>query len=257
MRVIPIPQLSDNYAYLVIDENSRTAGIVDCAEADAVLRTVRETGVNLVAILPTHHHWDHIGGNEDLLKHLKLDVYGYAGEGHRIPGCTREVKDGDTIHVGALAARILFIPAHTSGHVAYHFEREQSVFTGDTLFAGGCGRLFEGDAAMMLRSLSKLMALPDATKVYFGHEYTEKNLRFALTLEPNNSELQKKHAWAVEQTARHHPTVPTTIASEKATNPVFRWSSAVLRATLHRQFPDLPLDDISVFGKTRALKDAF
>jgi hydroxyacylglutathione hydrolase len=257
MRVIPIPQLSDNYAYLVIDENSRTAGIVDCAEADAVLRTVRETGVNLVAILPTHHHWDHIGGNEDLLKHLKLDVYGYAGEGHRIPGCTREVKDGDTIHVGALAARILFIPAHTSGHVAYHFEREQSVFTGDTLFAGGCGRLFEGDAAMMLRSLSKLMALPDATKVYFGHEYTEKNLRFALTLEPNNSELQKKHAWAVEQTARHHPTVPTTIASEKATNPFFRWSSAVLRATLHRQFPDLPLDDISVFGKTRALKDAF
>ena len=257
MQVIPIPQLSDNYAYLVIDEGSRTAGIVDCAEADPVLRTVRDTGVTLVAILPTHHHWDHIGGNADLLKHLKLEVYGYAGEGHRIPGCTREVNDGDTIRIANLAARILFIPAHTSGHVAYHFEREQSVFTGDTLFAGGCGRLFEGDAAMMLRSLSKLMALPDATQVYFGHEYTEKNLRFALTLEPNNHELQEKHAWAVKQTAQHRPTVPTTIASEKATNAFFRWSSAELRATLHRQFPDLPMDDVSVFGKTRALKDGF
>jgi hydroxyacylglutathione hydrolase len=257
MRVIPIPQLSDNYAYLVIDDESRVGAVVDCAEAEPVLRTVREAGITLVAILPTHHHWDHIGGNEDLLQQLTLEVYGYAGEGHRIPGCTREVRDGDSISVGALGARILFIPAHTSGHIAYYFEREQSVFTGDTLFAGGCGRLFEGDAAMMLRSLSKLMALPDATRVYFGHEYTEKNLRFALTLEPRNGELQQKHAWAVQQTAKHQPTVPTTIASEKATNPFFRWSSSELRATLHRQFPDLPMDDVSVFGKTRALKDAF
>ena len=257
MRVIPIPQLSDNYAYLVIDDDSRTAGIVDCAEAEPVLRAVREAGVELVAILPTHHHWDHVGGNEDLLQQLKLEVYGYAGQGQRIPGCTREVNDGDIIRVGTLAARILFIPAHTSGHIAYYFEREQSVFTGDTLFAAGCGRLFEGDAAMMLQSLSKLMALPDDTKVYFGHEYTEKNLRFALTLEPHNSELQRKHAWAVEQIGNNRPTVPTTIASEKATNPFFRWSSPELRTTLHQRFPDLPMDDVSVFGKTRALKDAF
>lgn len=257
MRVIPIPQLSDNYAYLIIDEATQEAGIVDCAEAVPVLRAVRETGVKLTAILPTHHHWDHIGGNEDLLKKLALDVYGYAGEGHRIPGCTREVNDGDTIRLGNLTARILFIPAHTSGHIAYYFERDQSVFTGDTLFAGGCGRLFEGDAGMMLRSLAKLMALPDETKVYFGHEYTEKNLRFALTLEPNNEPLRQKHAWAVEQGRRHLPTVPTTIGSEKATNPFFRWSSAELHGTLRQRFPDLPMDDVSVFGKTRALKDAF
>jgi hydroxyacylglutathione hydrolase len=257
MQVIPIPQLSDNYAYLVIDDTSRAAGVVDCAEAEPVLRSVRDTGVDLVAILPTHHHWDHIGGNDDLLKQQKLEVYGYAGQGQRIPGCTREVHDGESIRLGTLVARILFIPAHTSGHIAYHFEQEKSVFTGDTLFAGGCGRLFEGDAAMMLRSLSKLMALPDDTQVYFGHEYTEKNLRFALTLEPNNAELKKKHAWAVERMAQRQPTVPTSIASEKATNPFFRWSSPELRATLHRQFPELPMDDVSVFGKTRALKDAF
>jgi hydroxyacylglutathione hydrolase len=257
MRVIPIPQLMDNYAYLILDESTQKAAVVDCAEADAVLRVVRANHVDLIAILPTHHHWDHIGGNEDLLKHGKLEVYGYAGQGHRIPGCTREVAEGDHVQVGTLAARIIFIPAHTSGHVAYYFEKEQAVFTGDTLFAGGCGRLFEGDAAMMLQSLSKLMVLPDDTRVYFGHEYTEKNLRFALTLEPDNAALRKKHAWALEQGRAHQPTVPTTIASEKETNPFFRWKSSELRANLQRRFPDLSLDDVTVFAKTRALKDAF
>lgn len=257
MRVIPIPQLSDNYAYLIVDDDTRTAAVVDCAEAAAVLRAVDESGATLTAILPTHHHWDHIGGNEDLLKQRPLDVYGYAGQESRIPGCNRQVKEGDTVRVGTLAARIIFIPAHTAGHVAYHFESEGAVFTGDTLFAGGCGRLFEGDAAMMLRSLSKLMALPDDTKVYFGHEYTEKNLRFALTLEPQNEALRQKHAWAVEQGRRHQPTVPTTIGSEKETNPFLRWQSPELRATLQQRCPDLSLDDVSVFAKTRALKDAF
>ena len=257
MRVIPVPQLIDNYAYLVIDDTTRQAAVVDCAEAAPVLHAVREAAVELIAILPTHHHWDHIGGNEDLLKALPLEVYGYAGQGSRIPGCTREVREGDAVRVGDVAARVIFIPAHTAGHVAYHFEHDQTVFTGDTLFAGGCGRLFEGDAAMMLRSLSKLMALPDETRVYFGHEYTEKNLRFALTLEPENAALQQKHAWAVEQMRRQRPTVPTTIADEKATNPFFRWSSPELRATLQRRFPDLLLDDVSVFAQTRSLKDAF
>ena len=257
MRVIPVAQLTDNYAYLIIDEVSGKAGVVDCAEAEPVLAAVNEARAELVAILPTHHHFDHVGGNQDLLKQLTLTVYGYAGQADRIPGCTHEVTERDGVTIGNLAGRVLFIPAHTSGHVAYYFERDQTVFTGDTLFAGGCGRLFEGDAALMMQSLSKLMALPDDTKIYFGHEYTEKNLRFALTLEPRNAELQRKHAWAVNQMAKRQPTVPTTIASEKATNPFFRWSSPELRATLHRQFPDLPLDDVSVFGKTRALKDAF
>jgi hydroxyacylglutathione hydrolase len=257
MRVVPIPQLTDNYAYLIIDEATRKAGIVDCAEAASVLRAAKEADVDLVAILPTHHHWDHVGGNEELLQQRPLTVYGLAGEGHRIPGCTAEVAEGGDVTIGALVGRVLFIPAHTSGHVAYYFERDQALFTGDTLFAGGCGRLFEGDAAMMMRSLSKLTTLPDATRIYFGHEYTENNLRFALTLEPHNAALQEKYAWAVEQTRQHRPTVPTTLASEKATNPFLRWQSAELRATLRRQFPDLPEDAVSIFAKTRALKDAF
>jgi hydroxyacylglutathione hydrolase len=257
MRVVLIPQLTDNYAYLVIDEATRKAGVVDCAEADSVLRAADDAGVDLVAILPTHHHWDHVGGNEALLQQRNLTVYGCAGEAHRIPGCTEEVDDDGHVTIGALVGRVLFIPAHTSGHVAYHFEGDQTLFTGDTLFAGGCGRLFEGDAAMMMRSLSKLTALPDDTRIYFGHEYTENNLRFALTLEPHNAALQEKYAWAVQQTRQHLPTVPTTLASEQATNPFLRWKSPELRATLRQRFPDLPEDDVSIFAKTRALKDAF
>lgn len=257
MKVIAVPQLSDNYAYLIVDEATRAAAVVDCAEAPAVLEAARAAAVELQAILPTHHHYDHVGGNEDLLRHGPLEVYAFAGQRDRIPGCTREIQEGETVRIGTLEARAIFIPAHTTGHIAYYFEPEQAVFTGDTLFAGGCGRLFEGDAAMMLGSLSKLMALPDATRVYFGHEYTEKNLRFALTLEPDNQALKDKHAWAVEQTAQHAPTTPTTIASEKETNPFLRWKSPQLRATLQRRFPDLILDDVSVFAKTRALKDEY
>jgi hydroxyacylglutathione hydrolase len=255
MKIVPIPQLADNYAYLVIDEDTRRAGIVDCAEAAPVLRAVAREQITLSAVLPTHHHYDHVGGNRDLLgAEPGLTVYGVD---ERIPGLTQRVADGDGIQLGSLAARVIFIPAHTSGHIAYYFARERAAFTGDTLFAGGCGRLFEGDAAMMIRSLSKLAVLPDDTRIYFGHEYTEKNLRFALTLEPHNAALREKHAWAVEQVRRGSPTTPTTIGSEKATNPFLRWTSPELRRTLKQRFPDLPMDDVSVFAKTRALKDEF
>jgi hydroxyacylglutathione hydrolase len=255
MKVIPIPQLMDNYAYLVVDESTNEAGIVDCAEAQPVLAVVEREGVDLTAILPTHHHYDHIGGNEDLLAAKPgLTVYGFD---ERIPGLTHKVNDGDRITLGSLEARIIFIPAHTTGHIAYYFANEKAVFTGDTLFAGGCGRLFEGDAAMMIKSLSKLLALPEDTRVYFGHEYTEKNLQFALTLEPKNEVLQSKHRWAKEQKGKGAATTPTTIGSEKQTNPFFRWGSAELRETLRTKFPDLPMTDVAVFAKTRALKDAF
>ena len=255
MKVVAVPQLMDNYAYLVIDETTRQAGIVDCAEAEPVLQAVAREQVTLTAILPTHHHYDHVGGNEDLLKaHPDLIVYGFD---ERIPGLTQRVQDGDRLQLGSLSAQVIFIPAHTTGHIAYWFPEAKAVFTGDTLFAGGCGRLFEGDAAMMIASLSKLLALPDDTQVYFGHEYTEKNLRFARTLEPANTALREKHTWSEAQMRAGGTTTPTTIGSEKATNPFLRWSSSELRETLQRQFPDLPMTDVDVFAKTRALKDNY
>ena len=255
MKVIPIPHLSDNYAYLVIDPASREAGIVDCAEVAPILEAVDREGVTLTTILPTHHHFDHVGGNDDLLAARPgLTVYGFDD---RVPGLTVRVGHGDQVRVGTLVARVLSIPAHTTGHIAYYFETEGAVFTGDTLFAGGCGRLFEGDAAMMITSLEKLRELPDDTQVYFGHEYTVKNLDFALTLEPNNEALREKRQWAARTNASGGYTTPTSIASEKATNPFFRWESAELRGTLAERFPDLSMDDVSVFAKTHHLKDNF
>jgi hydroxyacylglutathione hydrolase len=232
MRVIPIPQLSDNYAYLVIDETTNKAGIVDCSEADKVLPVIDKNGVDLIAVLPTHHHFDHVGGTRRCSA-CPLEVW-HRGEAP-IPAA-RAVATA--MRSASATPRRSFHTGPYLRHIAYHFEADKSVFTGDTLFAGGCGRLFEGDPAMMMKSLSKLMSLPDDTKVYFGHEYTEKNLRFALTLEPGNEALKRKHAWAVEQRKKGETTVPTTIGSEKETNPFFRWTSPELRASVEAKAGD-------------------
>jgi len=259
VEVVPVPQLADNYAYLLLDPASCKAAVVDCAEAAPVLSEVDRRGVRLVAVLATHHHFDHVGGNPALLAALPdLRVYGSADDAPRIPGITHRLRDGDTVELGALRARALTIPAHTSGHVAYYFPAEAVVFTGDTLFAGGCGRLFEGDAAQMMASLAKLAALPDGTRVYCGHEYTEKNLRFAAMLEPGNRRLGEK--LAAVQTLRRagKPTVPSTIGEEKATNPFLRTGSAELAASIRSRVPDVPPGDpVALFAAVRALKDRF
>lgn len=257
MDIVPIPVLLDNYSYLVIDPETGDAAVVDPAEAGPVLAVVERRGARLTAILSTHHHWDHVGGNEALLAKLPLRVYGYRQDGTRIPGLTDGLDEGDSFAIGALTGRAIFIPAHTSGHLAYYFPDHGVVFTGDTMFAGGCGRLFEGDAAQMMDSLAKLTALPDDTKVYCGHEYTEKNLDFAVTLEPGNSALAKKREAVSRLRAAGQPSVPTTIASEKATNPFLRVDSSELLASLKARFPELSSDPVTIFAKTRMLKDQF
>ena len=259
MEIVPVPQLSDNYAYLLIDGETGEGAVVDCAEAAPVLAEARRRSVRLAAVLATHHHFDHVGGNADLLAAVPgLRVYGSADDAPRIPGITNRVRDGDPVEVGRMRGRVILIPAHTSGHVAYYFPTERAVFTGDTLFAGGCGRLFEGDAAQMMASLAKLAALPDDIRVYCGHEYTEKNLRFAATLEPGNRALQEKLA-AVEKLRRaHRPTVPSTIAEEKATNPFLRTDSPELAASVRARRPDVPAGDrVALFAAVRQLKDRF
>ncbi len=258
MAIIPVPQLSDNYAYLVVDDQTNQCGVVDCAEADKVLAEVNRRQLRLVAVLPTHWHFDHVGGNQDLVRAIPgLRVYGARGEHGRIPAQTHEVDDGDTVEVGTLKGRVIGIPAHTNGHIAYYFPQLNSVFTGDTLFIAGCGRVFEGRAQTMVDSLAKLAALPDSTRVYCGHEYTEKNLRFALTLEPNNPALKSKYEWAKAVRAEGKYTIPSTIGDEKQFNPFLRIDSPELRTNLKKLVPTLSDDAVAVFAKVRELKDRF
>lgn len=257
MRVLAIPVLQDNYSYLIVDEDERVAAVVDCAEVEPVLAAASAEGVTLTTVLSTHHHYDHVGGNDDLARRLPVRVYGNADDAQRIPRLTDGVREGETVRVGRLTAEVLFIPAHTSGHIAYHFPREHAVFTGDTLFAAGCGRLFEGDPGQMMKSLAKLNALPEDTRVYCGHEYTVRNLEFAQLLEPTNAAIADKLAWARARRAQGQATVPSTIASERATNPFLRTSSAELRDSVRQRIPSVGDDDVLIFAGTRKLKDEF
>ncbi len=229
MRVVTVPCLKDNFAYLVVDEHTHRAAIVDPGEAQPVLDAVAREGVTLAAIWATHHHADHVGGNKDLLAALPdLEVIGHTHDRdhERIHGLTRAVADGDEVTLDGLRATIIHNPGHTLGAISWWLPAEAAVFTGDTLFAAGCGRMFEGDAPMMHAALQRLAALPPETQVYFGHEYTEANLKFAAHTEPGSDAIAQAIARASAQRARGEATSPSTIGIERATNPFLRAADA-------------------------------
>lgn len=255
MKIIQIPLLRDNYGYLLVCEKTNSAAIVDPSEAEPVLERVGREKTTLKAILNTHHHRDHTGGNEGLLARQRLEVYGHKSDQSRIFGLNRGVDEGDEIAIGELRGKILFIPGHTTGHVAFLFGN--NLFCGDTLFTAGCGRLFEGTPEQMQASLKKLMALPDDTKVYCGHEYTENNLRFAISLEPKNHKLLARFERVQGLRARGQSTVPATMEEERQTNPFLRWDSEEIQASLKAGAPDLGNDPVAIFARIRKLKDAF
>ncbi len=248
MRIVPVPALNDNYAYLVI-ENGRAA-VVDPSEAPPVLAALEKEGVKLVAIWATHHHADHVGGIEALLeKHGDLPVLGspYDQEHRRIPRQTRALADGESFQFEGHRVTALHIPGHTLGAIALVVD-DEAVFTGDMLFVAGCGRVFEGTMKMMSESLDRLRKLSKSARVYCGHEYTVKNLEFARTIEPDNRAIIKALDHAKDKRARNEPTVPSTIEAELATNPFLRF--------------DLPevakgLDPVASFTRIRAAKDTF
>jgi hydroxyacylglutathione hydrolase len=246
-----VPCLTDNYAYLVHDAGAGLTAVVDPSEPEPVAEALARRGWTLTHILNTHHHFDHTGGNLPLKERFGAQVVGPEKDRERIPGIDVGVVEGKPWTFGARSVGVLEIPAHTRAHIAFVFD--DAVFTGDTLFALGCGRLFEGTPAMMWASLSKLMTLPDATRVYCGHEYTQSNARFALTLEPGNAALVARAKEIDDLRAKAAPTVPSTIGLEKRTNPFLRPDSKEIRQTL-----GLPhAGDVDVFAEMRKRKDNF
>lgn len=253
-RVLTVPCLSDNYAWLVVDDATGAAAAVDAPEAGPVLDAARREGVRLGAIWSTHHHFDHVGGNEEVAAAVPgLRIYGHASDRERIPGLTDALEHGGTLRLGVWEVRALHVPGHTLGALAYWVGGV--VFTGDTLFHGGCGRLFEGTPEAMHHSLNEVLgALPGSTRVYCGHEYTVANLRFARVVEPGNRATRDRLAECAALAARGQATVGATLAEERRTNPFLRTSSPEVRAYVGLG-PDAP--DAAVLGALRRAKDGF
>ncbi|GLT88493.1 hypothetical protein SLE2022_065180 [Rubroshorea leprosula] len=226
MKILHVPCLEDNYSYIIIDESSKEAAVVDPVEPRKVIQAAHEHGALIKLVLTTHHHWDHSGGNDEI-KGLLKDIKVYGGSLDNVKGCTHKLENGDKVSLGAsLNILALHTPCHTKGHISYYVtdkEDDPAVFTGDTLFIAGCGKFFEGTAEQMYQSLCvTLGSLPKPTRVYCGHEYTLKNLQFASTVEPKNVRIQQRLSWANHQQEAGLPTIPSTIEEEMETNPFMR-----------------------------------
>jgi hydroxyacylglutathione hydrolase len=225
LEILRIPVLSDNYVWLLHEPSSGETMVVDPAVAAPVLAEATSRGWKITQIWNTHWHPDHTGGNAEIKAATGCTITGPAAEAARIPTLDVHVKEGDTVKLGAVAAQVIDVPAHTAGHIAFHFADDHAAFVGDTLFAMGCGRLFEGTAEQMYSNMRKLEALGDDTTIYCAHEYTLSNGRFALSVEPENTALVSRMAEVNAMRGRGEPTVPTTIALERATNPFMRATS--------------------------------
>jgi len=239
MKIQIIPCLQDNYSYLMIDEENNTACIIDPSEADPIIEYLENNKIKLKFILNTHHHYDHVGGNKRLKEKYGASVVGYVGDKQRIPEIDILLDDQETWIHENFEAKIIYIPGHTLGHICFHFYKEESIFTGDTLFSLGCGRIFEGTYSQMFDSLMKLKKLPEDTKVYCGHEYTKKNSDFCLTHDSNNNNLKIMIHHIDEKLKSGLPTVPSTIKDELECNIFLRSNS------------------VETFSKLRDLKDNF
>ncbi|KAL9957554.1 hypothetical protein ACROYT_G039196 [Oculina patagonica] len=251
MKVHILPALSDNYMYLVVDEKTQEAAIVDPVEPKKVVEAVKNEGVKLTTVLTTHHHWDHAGGNEELAQLVKgLTV---CGGDDRIGALNKKVGHGDQLKVGNLDVKCLFTPCHTSGHICYVVSGQPSaVFTGDTLFRAGCGKFFEGRPPDMYKALIEILGkLPHDTLVYCGHEYTVNNLKYAVHVEPENPDIHQQIEWAKNKREANEPTVPSTIGDEFKFNPFMRVQEESVKKYAEKT------DPVDVMGFLRRDKDMF
>ena len=239
MKIQIIPCLHDNYSYLVIDEKNNIACAIDPSEAKPIIKYLEKKNINLKYILNTHHHYDHVGGNQELKKKYNSRIIGYRGDKDRIPGIDTLVDDQEIWKQESFEAKIIHIPGHTLGHVCFYFFNEEAAFTGDTLFSLGCGKIFEGSYEQMFNSLMKIKALPLKTKIYCGHEYTKQNAKFCITHDKNNENLKNKIKIIDKKLENNLPTIPSTIREELDCN-IFLRSNKV-----------------ETFSKLRDLKDNF
>jgi hydroxyacylglutathione hydrolase len=255
LTIFAVPAFKDNYIWVIHDGTHAT--VVDPGDAAPVLSALKAHGLSLVAILLTHHHADHVGGVHNLKKNFDVPVFGPQNEA--IEGITIALDQSDIASIPELSLHlsVLNVPGHTLGHIAYHAAEQQWIFCGDTLFAGGCGRLFEGTPAQMTESLEKLAALSDATQVYCAHEYTLSNLRFAQEIEPGNAKLIERITKEQDKRNRGQPTVPSTIGMEKETNPFLRIRETAIVQRLIKEGRIANADPVAVFAALREWKNSY
>ncbi|KAK7402239.1 hypothetical protein VNO78_14343 [Psophocarpus tetragonolobus] len=254
LQIELVPCLKDNYAYLLHDVDTGTVGVVDPSEAVPVIDALSRKNRNLTYILNTHHHHDHTGGNVELKARYGAKVISSGTDKERIPGIDIYLNDGDKWMFAGHEVLVMDTPGHTRGHISFYFPGSGAIFTGDTLFSLSCGKLFEGTPQQMLSSLKKIMSLPDDTNIYCGHEYTLNNTKFALSIEPENEELQSYVAHVTYLRSKGLPTIPTTMKMEKACNPFLRTSSVAIRQSLNIA---ATANDADALGVIRQAKDNF
>lgn len=253
MRIVVVPVLSDNYSYLIIDDATKEAACVDPAEAHLVLAKAVDEGVKLTAVFTTHHHYDHAGGNSEMVQKIP-DIKVYGGQLDNVRACTHPLNHGDEFTIGNIKVAALHTPGHTRGSISYFCidGDEKAVFTGDTLFVGGCGRIFECSPADLFNSLTEVLGrLPETTQVYVGHEYTVKNLEFATAVDNKNDSLMTMLGWAKDQKVQRKFTVPSTIQNEWLINPFMRSGSDEMKSICPGCSP------VEVFARLRKQKDSF
>lgn len=253
LEIRTIPCLSDNYAFLAHDAATGATALVDAPEPGPILAALKDTGWTLTDVLITHHHWDHVDGLAGVLAKHSARVIGAAADADRLPPLDLALDDGDTFQIGSQTGAVIDVSGHTIHHVAFHFPASKAVFTADSLMALGCGRVFEGTKPQMWESLQKLMALPRDTVVYSGHEYTAANAKFALTIDPENTDLISRIRDVTEKRASGIPTVPSLLSQELATNPFLRPHDPAIQA--HLGMTDANATD--VFTEIRTRKDNF
>lgn len=254
LRVERVPCLNDNYSWVIHDPSTGSTGVVDPAEDGPVENVLKQNEWKLTHIFNTHHHWDHTGANMTLKKKYNCKIIGPYEDRDRIPGIDIEMKDGDSYKFGEVDVLCFDTPGHTKGHITFYIESAKALFPGDTLFALGCGRLFEGTPEQMWSSMNKFLVLPEDTRVYCAHEYTQSNAKFAIAVDKDNMELQKRGTLITEARSRNEPTIPSLLGEEMRTNPFLRPSDSNIRAAL-----GIPLNasDSEAFGAIRKAKDNF